>query len=486
MKYLILSILSSLLIDQAAAQEVQCITSSAEGKRLQVSTITTIVDAPIPLKNMMLYLDKNEILIQPEWKFQKIDGFGASFLEAGMICANSLAVKDKEALFESLFDSIKGSGFSVMKSPLAGTDFMAAGDWYTYNDVAGDVEMKNFSIARDLAPNGQITYIKEAQKYGQFKIQSPMDYPPDWMISDTTPHKQDIDSKYFDALALYYLRYLQAYEKQGVNITYLSMFNEPGIYTKISYNKIATLLANHVGPLFEKNKIKTKIQFCEANERINAWTFFPTVLNNPNAAKYVGGLAFHAYDYGKNFDKITQMNVNYPNLPIWMTEVCHAYICGTPKTLPLPVYDFSDGDYWGNQIVSDLESGVSAWIYWNMILDENGGPWLISEIHHNPKENVQHPVVIVDRKQKKVHYTGLYYYLTHFSKFVRPGCVRIGSHETIEGIRSIAFQNTDNEVVVQILNSTTERKEVKIRLGKKQVSMQVDPISINTLKWRLK
>ena len=90
-----------------------------------------------------------------------------------------------------------------------------------------------------------------------------------------------------------------------------------------------------------------------------------------------------------------------------MTELCHAYEAGTPKQMKLPRTDFEDGDFWGQQIFSDLEAGASAWIYWNLILDEHGGPWLVSPIHGNPEDNIQHPVVIIDRPDAPGHLHGL-------------------------------------------------------------------------------
>ena len=123
----------------------------------------------------------------------------------------------------------------------------------------------------------------------------------------------------------------------------------------------------------------------------------------------------------------------YPELKLWMTEVCHAYETDTPRSHPMPYRDYADGDFWGNLIFNDLEAGTSAWIYWNMILDENGGPWLVSPVHGDPEKNAQHPVVIVDRNKKEVTYTALYYYLAHFSKFVRPGAVRVGTDRVTQG-----------------------------------------------------
>ena len=127
-----------------------------------------------------------------------------------------------------------------MKTDIAGSDEMSAGPFYSYDDHPGDVGMKLFSIQRDLQPNGLIPFIKRARRYGQFLIQATMDYPPDWMLFDVNKN-QDVNPKYFDALALYYLRYLREYEKQGIFIDYLSLFNEPLIYTKIPADKIRDL-----------------------------------------------------------------------------------------------------------------------------------------------------------------------------------------------------------------------------------------------------
>jgi glucosylceramidase len=363
-----------------------------------------------------------------------------------------------------------------MKCPLAGTDMMPAGPWYTYDDTPGDIKMQHFSIRRDLAPAGLITYIKRARQYGRFELQAPMDFPPDWMLVEVGKQPDgraalNVDPKYYDALVLYYLRYLQEYQKNGVFIDYLSLFNER--YTKITYPQIRELLKEHVGPLFARNQVRTQIQFREAATRGEAGKEYPTVLGDPDARKYVGSLAYHGYDF-KNFDAIAELHRRYPDLPLWMTEICH--------TKP-PIYEFSDGNFWGNQIASDLEAGASAWIYWNMILNEKGGPWLVSVIHGDPDPNVQHPVVIIDRTTKKVTYTGLYYYLAHFSKFVRPGAVRIACTGSGDGVRCVAFIGPDGDVVTQLLNSRPSDSRVTLRWQDRAVSLTLPAVSISTAIW---
>ena len=111
----------------------------------------------------------------------------------------------------------------------------------------------------------------------------------------------------------------------------------------------------------------------EAPDREDAYRNYPTVLDDPVARKYVAAVPYHGYDF-KDYSKIAELKKRYSDLPFWMTEVCYAYEAGTPKSMALPVYAFEDGDFWGRQIFSDLESGTSAWIYWNMILDERAGP----------------------------------------------------------------------------------------------------------------
>jgi glucosylceramidase len=462
-----------LLPGAAPAQQVRMFVTSRAGDRIAAKPSFSFRKAPAGTGGFE---------IDEKVRNQEMIGFGASFLEAGMLCLNSLDSAAQERVLASLFDVEKGAGFTAVKTDIAGSDEMSAGPFYSYNDHPGDVGMKLFSIERDLGPNGLVSFIKRARRYGQFVIQATMDYPPDWMLFDVN-RKQDVDPRYFDALALYYLRYLREYEKQGVFIDYLSLFNEPLIYTKIPAGQIRALLKDHVGPLLVKEGIKTRIQPCEYNTRERAWKYWPVILDDPQARKYAAAIVYHGYDF-KDYDKIALLHKRYPDLPLWMTEVCHAYEAGTPRSMPLPRRDHEDGDFWGAQLFQDLESGASAWIYWNMILDEKGGPWAVSPIHGNPDPNVQHPVVIVDRQRKEVIYTGLYYYLAHFSKFVRPGAVRIGATGSMRGIRCMAFQAKDGGLIAQLMNSRMENANVRLNWRGSSASLNLPALSMTTCLWR--
>jgi len=425
---------------------------------------------------------KADFSINKKVKHQRMEGFGASIMEAGLVTLNTLPAEKQEEVLRALFDPKEGAGFTAMKTPLAGTDFQSAGPWFTYDDTPGDVELKNFSVARDFGPNGVGTYILRARKYGNFALQAPMDYPPDWMLYDVKK-RQDIPPKYYPVLANYFVKYLEEYKKRGIVVDYLSLFNEPEeVYTKIKYPEIRVLIRDHVGPALAKSGLTTKLMISEAPERGVAAHRYPVVLDDPEVRKYVSVIGYHGYDF-KNFDKIAALEKRYAQFPFWMDELCYAYEAGYPKQKKLPIYEFDDGDVWGNIIFNDLEAGTSAWLYWNAILDETGGPWAVSPVHGNPDPNIQHPVVIVNKTTHEVTYTGTYWYLAHFSKFVKPGAVRVATSGVKKGVRAMAFATSNGGYVVELLNSLRQAAPVNLEFDGKVLTVDLPGRSITTVTW---
>lgn len=457
-----------------AAQTAKLYVSSKAGDRLSVKP-----DVPLTSQKPG---DGATFEIDDAIRHQKIHGFGASIMEAGLMVLNTLPPDRQEDVLKALFDPKIGAGFTAMKTPLAGTDFQAAGPWFTYDDTPGDVELKDFTVARDFSPNGVGTFILRARKYGSFALQAPIDYPPDWMLYNVEKH-QSVQPKYYPVLARYFIKYLEEYKKRGIVVDYLSLFNEPEeVYTKISYPEINVLIRDFVGPELQKSGLTTKLMMSEAPDRIVAYDRYHEVLDDAATRKFLSVVAYHGYDFA-NYDKIAELEKKYSEFPFWMDEICYAYEAGYPTTKSLPVYEFEDGDVWGNVIFNDLEAGTSAWLYWNAILDETGGPWGISPVHGNPDPNAQHPVVIINKFTHQITYTGTYYYLAHFSKFVRPGATRVETKGNAPGIRVMSFASPDGGIVAQVLNSNPEDKTVHLVNKGKTVSFKAPAQSINTLQW---
>jgi glucosylceramidase len=432
------------------------------------------------------HLPGSAITVDEKTLYQKIEGFGATFNEGGMICLNSLPLKDRDNVFRDLFDSIQGAGYTVMKSPIAACDFASAGPWYSYDEARDDTLMEHFSIKRDLGPNGLVTFIRKAKEFGNFEIESPMDFAPDWMYYSLDSNKKHIVPKYYPALARYYLKYLHSYADNGVTINYLNLFNEANNtwYSNVTYKVIGDLIKNYVGPVLRASGLSTKIQFGESSNRPEAMEKFPVSLDDNDVRKWVTSLTVHGYDWDK-FSSLTELHNKYPDLPIWQSEVCYAKDDLKPPGGPakLPVYGFEDGEFWGDMIVNDIKNWVSAWIYWNMVLDEHGGPWLVAVEHGNPENNYQHPVVIIDRTTKKVSYTGLYYYLAHFSRFVRPGAYHINCTGGASTLNYVGFKNKDGSIVVNIINNDIAN-DCAIVWNNKRIIQTLPAHSITTFKWK--
>lgn len=447
--------------------------SSAAGDRL----------AALPQLQFGAHADAGDgpvIAVDESVRHQRIEGFGASFLEAGLTTLDTLPDRaDQDAVLRALFDPRDGAGFSAMKTVIGATDFQSASQrWFTYDDVPGDTSLKHFSIARDLGSHGLVTYIQRArQAGGQFVLQAPMDYPPDWMLHDVETN-QDVDPRYYPVLAQYFVRYAQEYEKRGIHVDYISAFNEPGNYTKITISEIGTFIRDYLGPAFARAGLSNRIQLSELGGRAAAAAEYPDALEDPKTRRYISSLPYHGYD-GSTFDDIAGLHERYPDLPTWMTELCCAFNQTEGRS-------FESGDTWVQVILSDLEAGASAWIYWNMILNEEGGPWLVSPIHADGDPNAQESVVVIDRDTHEVTYTGLYYYLAHFSKFVRPGATRIDTRVSAapSGLRAISFQNADGSLVSELVNSASEPVTVQVNWHDRSLSVTLPAVSITTLQWQ--
>lgn len=474
-------LLANVQCQRSKDSEVIVFSSSQDGDRLARKSdlhFTSDKESPLPV-----------IRIDDEIRFQKIDGFGASFNEAGMICLNSLGEEAKNNVLKMLFDPDAGAGYTLMKSPMAACDFASAGPWYSYDETPGDTAMEHFSIERDLGPNGLVPYIKGAMKYGKFEIETCADFVSDWMYFGLERGKRHIRPEYYEALSKYYSKYIQAYASQGINVNYLNLFNEADNphYSNVLYKDMGTIIKTHLADRFKADGLATKIQLGETCYRDEGLQKFPPVVADSLVRKHISTFTVHGYDYDSTkFYSLTKLHDLFPDIPIWMTEVCYAGASLCPKNYPYerkwPVYRFEDGELWGNMIMNDMNNWVSGWIYWNMILDQTGGPWLVSIERGDPESNSQHSVVIINRETKEVTYTGLYYYLTHFSKFVRPGAYRINCTGGTSNFNFAGFQNTDGTIILNVINNS-EEADCKIEWKKKMTILRLKAHSITTVKW---
>ena len=104
------------------------------------------------------------------------------------------------------------------------------------------------------------------------------------------------------------------------------------------------------------------------------------------------------------------------------------------------------GEGYARQMMGDFNHWVGGFFDWNIVLDQRGGP--------NHVGNYCDAPVLVDTDTKEVRYTPAFYYIAHFSKFVKPGARRIASSGGPAALQSVAFRNPDGSLVAVVLNET--------------------------------
>lgn len=533
---LILAIYAALVVVNAQQQDQQqqlegiVHISDNAGKRMQkvnniilageTLTATTTISPSFSLANSStsgrFYTSRNPII-----------GFGGSFMRAGAMMLNSLSQPKQDAVLRDLFDPIVGAGFRVGKVPVAATDFQSP-IWYSYEDIRG-----SFSIDYDLHNvNGTIPYIKKAVAAAggrNFTLESTMDYPPQWMLNTSTPlPKAQVNTTLYAELAQYYIDFFTAFGEAGVEIDFLDMWNEPfESYTSVTQSQAAVMLKDHLAPrvheMRAQGKKTPKISFgCQYGREISyeEWRVF---LEDPAMINATDFYAVHGYDSyftcgGVNGTGIdSYYNTTVPNVdkafddfrkyintfrdsnPLahtMMTEVCYAtefdnYPSNSSICPKLPRLDFMDAMQWGRMIFGDLHAGATGWIYWNLLLNTSGGPWLESPIHNDPLENPQQPVIVVDPATDSYEYTGCYWAMAHFGRFVLPGMNKIENFFRKDSlppnVHAIAFIGDASGVNAttcdykqpQVMNQTVKKRLVLTfmndRLDEQHITLAVFP-----------
>jgi len=379
---------------------------------------------------------KSKITIEPKNQRQEILGFGGSFTEASSSIYKELDEEKKEEIIESYYGE-SGNQYSMARTHINSCDFSLGN--YAHVEDENDLELKTFSLERNKI--SLIPMINDALKKRKNNIRimaSPWS-PPAWM--KTTGEMNfggKLKSEYRDTWADYYCKFIENCEKENVPIWGLSIQNEPEakqtwdscLYTA---DEERDFIKNHLGPSLEKhNLLDRKIIIWDHNRDVMVERA-RTVLSDPDAAKYVWGTGFHWY-CGDHFDNVQKVHDEFPDKQLIFTEGCQE---GGPH-----IGSWDLGERYATSIINDLNRWTVAWIDWNLILNEQGGP--------NHVGNYCSAPIIVDTRSQDLLYQSSYYYIGHFSRFILPGDKIINSkntNDTIDVLSSINNQNIVNTVI---------------------------------------
>jgi glucosylceramidase len=228
---------------------------------------------------------------------------------------------------------------------------------------------------------------------------------------------------------------------------------------------------NYLGPTLHKNGLGDKKLICWDHNRDLIYQRATTLLNDPEAAKYIWGIGFHWYETwtgsAMQFDNLKRVKEAFPEKELIFTEGC------VEKFSLDRVNDWSLGERYGTSMVNDFNCGTVAWTDWNVLLDEKGGPNHVGNFCFAP--------IHADTQTGKLIYTNSYYYIGHFSKFIGPGAKRISCSTNRDKLQATAFLNPDGKMVVVILNLSDSKLPFSLWIDGKAAPVSSLPHSIMTV-----
>ena len=410
------------------------------------------------------------VILDPGKQFQEIVGFGGALTDAAAETFYKLPEEKQEEILKAYFDPEEGIGYTLCRTHINSCDFSS--ESYAYTEVPGDTALEHFSIQHDL--EFRIPLIRAAMEMAGEELRffaSPWS-PPAWMKTNNDMlHGGKLKPQYFQTWADYYVRFLEEYEKEGIPFWGMTIQNEP-MATQTWESCLYTaederdFIKNYLGPTLEKNKRNDVNLIAYDHNRGVVYHRASTIYKDPEASKYVWGTGFHWYT-GDHFYNIKLLQEAYPDKKLLFTEGC---------TYP---FDYSKleewhwGEIYGESIIRDLNNSTTGWTDWNILLDEHGGP--------NHVGNYCYAPVIGNTQTGELVYMNSFYYLGHFSKFIRPGARRIICSSNNDDILATAFINPDNSIAVVSMNTSDGDIDFRIWLDQQGIPVKLPAHSISTV-----
>ncbi|MDB5091695.1 MAG: xynC [Mucilaginibacter sp.] len=395
--------------------------------------------------------------------YQTIDGFGFCLSGGSAYLINSLSDAKKTALLRELFATDSTSiGISYIRITIGASD-MSAGT-FSYDDVAGDVALQNFSLAKE-----QTDLIPILQKIiainPNIKILACPWSAPAWMKDSNSFTGGSLKPAYFDAYANYFVKYIQGMKAAGITIDAITPQNEP-----LNANNTPAMLMlsadegafikNNLGPAFKTAGITTKIIVYDHNA--DHPEYATQILADAAANPYVDGSAFHLY--GGSINALSPVHDAYPAKNIYFTE---------QATFQSDQFGSALAWHISNLIVGATRNWSRNVLEWVLATDPNNGPHTAGGC-----STCLGAVTISPEITRNV----AYYIIAHASKFVRPGAVRIASDQQ-NTLLNVAFKNTDGSKVLIVINTSTGDQSFNLKFNSKIVTTTLPGGAVATYKW---
>lgn len=413
----------------------------------------------------------HSVELYPDLTEQTMVGFGGAFTQASAHNFCKLSEQERANVIEAYFGT-EGLCYNLGRVPMHSSDFGLGN--YTYVEE-GDETLESFSIAHDeeeILPMINAA-IKETAKNGkQMKFLTAPWSPPAYMKTNgDMNHGGHVKKEYLERWAKYYVKFIQAYRAAGVNIRYLTVQNEPeAVQTWDSCEYSAREEAEFIRYYLSKELHVAGIEDIKVlvwdHNKEGAYRRAKEALATIEKTDLIGGVAVHWYT-GDHFDAIRAVRKAFPDKSIFFTEGCVEFSRFSPSD------EILMAQMYGHDMIGNFAAGVEAFFDWNLLLDEEGGPNHVNNF-------CAAPMMLEEGKATK---RLPYYYIGHFSKFVKPGAKVMMSSTYCKDLEAVAFINPDGEEVVVLMNPTDHALPAAIRHneGGQGVYHVLEPHSIVTV-----
>lgn len=396
------------------------------------------------------------ITLHPDEKLQVIEGFGAALTgSSAYLIHQKMSASQRSALLKDLFDPDTGIGLSYLRMTIGASDFSL--EDFTYNDLPSgqtDYDLEHFSIEKD--QENVVPVFKQILDIApDVRIMGSPWSPPAWMKTNGSLRGGRLKPEAYDVYARYFVKYIQAYGEEGIAIDAVTPQNEPLYFTanypcmEMQSDEQLVFIRDHLGPAFEDAGFPTKIVTYDHNWDNPQYAI--NIMNDATAKSYVAGSAFHAY--AGDVSAMSVVHNAHPDRGLYFTEISG----GRWAT------NFGDNLMWNmsNIFIGTTRNWSKTVLLWNLALDENDGP------KNNGCQDCR-GVVTINSSTGAVTRNVEYYSLAHFSKFVRPGAVRIASSAQSSAPEHVAFINPDGSTALILSNSDTNGKTITVESGAAQ------------------
>lgn len=403
--------------------------------------------------------------IDPSRQFQSVLGFGGAFTDASCYLLNRMEPVQRRRLLEDLFGP-GGLRLSLGRTCIGSSDYSLSA--YSFDDSAQpDPELTQFSIEHD---RGYILpTLREALLVNPdlFYFSSPWS-PPGWMKAGGSLLGGSMRKQYFRSYAQYFVKFLQAYQAEGVPVRAVTSQNE--VDTDQDGRMPAALWGQEYEIGFVKQFLSPALRSAGLDTRIwlldhnyNLWGRVLDELNDAAVCDCIDGVAWHGYEGTP--DAMTRVHNAFPDKHAYWTE-------GGPDITDPHYAD--DWAQWSATYAGILKNWARCIVCWNLVLDENGRP--------NIGPFACGGLVTLHSKTQQLTRSGQYWAFAHYSKAVRRGARVLASQSTLSGIEHAAFINPGGDFVLVLTNQAEDRDVTCIAHGK-SVHLHLPHDSVTTLQW---